>query len=144
MKQSFTLKNLSENIRKFLKIQKESICPAAILPAESGNCLQSSAGCNTAVRNYLHPKLEVLRLTCPGREPNPRASSVGGEYSRKEPFEQLFKSYSEHLHMSARQWRIHRAESAHRVMLPTYYRYYTDSGTLIIQMNVCGTDITFL
>ncbi len=28
---------------------------------------------------------------------------VGGEHSRKEPFEQLVNSYSEHLHMSPRQ-----------------------------------------
>jgi hypothetical protein len=47
MKQSLT--NLSENRRKILKKQKESefVCiraPAAILPAESANCMQSSAG----------------------------------------------------------------------------------------------------
>jgi hypothetical protein len=40
----------------------------------------------------LHPKLEVP------------ASTVGGEHSRKEPFEQLVNSYSEHLHMSPRQY----------------------------------------
>ncbi len=28
---------------------------------------------------HLHPKLEVPRLTCPGRESNPRASTVGGK-----------------------------------------------------------------
>ncbi len=28
--------------------------------------------------------------------------SMGGEHSRKDPFEQLISSYSEHLHMSAR------------------------------------------
>jgi hypothetical protein len=36
----------------------------------------------------LHSKLEVLRVTCPSRESNP-ASIMGGEHSRKEPFEQL-------------------------------------------------------
>jgi hypothetical protein len=30
-------------------------------------------------------------------------SMVGGEHSRKEPFEQLVNSYLEHLHMSVRQ-----------------------------------------
>ncbi len=39
-------------------------------------------------QGHLHPKLEVPVLTCPGQESNP-ASSVGGEYSRKEPFKQL-------------------------------------------------------
>jgi hypothetical protein len=36
-------------------------------------------------------------MSQPGIEP-----VVGGEHSRKEPFEQLVNSYSEHLHMSAR------------------------------------------
>jgi hypothetical protein len=45
MKQSFTFKDLSENRIKILKIQKESVfvwnrAPAAILPAESANCMQ--------------------------------------------------------------------------------------------------------
>jgi hypothetical protein len=53
MKQSSTFKNLSENRRKILKIQKENVivwirAPAAILPAESANCTQSRASCNTA------------------------------------------------------------------------------------------------
>jgi hypothetical protein len=30
-----------------------------------------------------------------------QASVVGGEHSRKEPLEQLFNSYLEHIHMSA-------------------------------------------
>jgi hypothetical protein len=46
----------------------------------------------------LHSKLEVPRLTCPGRESN----LVGGEHSRKEPFEKLVNSYLEHLHMSVK------------------------------------------
>ncbi len=33
------------------------------------------------------------------------ASMVGGEHSRKELFEQLVNSYSEHLHMILRQYR---------------------------------------
>jgi hypothetical protein len=37
-------------------------------------------------QGHLHPKLEVPGLTCPGRESKP---AVGGEHSRKEPFEQL-------------------------------------------------------
>ncbi len=41
-----------------------------------------------------------LWLTCP--QNRTRASTVGGEHSRKEPFEQLVNSYSEHLHMSVR------------------------------------------
>jgi hypothetical protein len=53
-------------------------------------------------QSHLHPKLEVPELTCPGRESNP-ASMVGGEHSRKEPLEELVKSYSEHLHISPRQ-----------------------------------------
>jgi hypothetical protein len=42
---------------------------------------------------YLHPKLEVQRLTYPGQRPTAgnrtRAPVVGGEHSRKEPYEQL-------------------------------------------------------
>jgi hypothetical protein len=58
-------------------------------------------------QGYLHPKLEVPGLTCPGREfgNRSRASKVGGEHSREEPFEQLVNSNSEHLNMRARdQW----------------------------------------
>jgi hypothetical protein len=50
----FTFQDLSENRRKILKMQKESkfiwirASPAAMLPAEYANCMQSSAGCNTA------------------------------------------------------------------------------------------------
>ncbi len=40
-------------------------------------------------KGHLHPKLEVPGLTCPGRESNPRASTVGGEHSRKKTFEHL-------------------------------------------------------
>jgi hypothetical protein len=47
------------------------------------------------------PKLEVPRLTCPGRESNP-VLTVGSEHSRKETFEKLIISYSKHLHMSPR------------------------------------------
>jgi hypothetical protein len=47
---------------------------------------------------HLHPKLEVPGLT--GNRT--RASTVGGEHSRKEPSEQLVISCSEHLHMSER------------------------------------------
>jgi hypothetical protein len=47
-------------------------------------------------QGHLRPKLEVLRLTCPGRESNP------GEHSRKEQFEQLVNGFLEHPHMSAR------------------------------------------
>jgi hypothetical protein len=57
-------------------------------------------------QGHLHPKLEVPGLTCSGRESN-LATTVGGEHSRKEPFEQLINSYSEHLqyiHMSSRQF----------------------------------------
>jgi hypothetical protein len=32
-----------------------------------------------------------------------RASTVGGEHSRKEPFKQFVYSYLEHLHMSPQQ-----------------------------------------
>jgi hypothetical protein len=48
---------------------------------------------------HLRPKLQVPEPTCPGRE-RTQASAVGGEHSKKEPFEQLVNSYSEHLHMS--------------------------------------------
>jgi hypothetical protein len=55
MKQSFTFQDLSENRRKILKMLQESKfiwsrAPAAMLLAESANCTQSSAGCNTAGR----------------------------------------------------------------------------------------------
>jgi hypothetical protein len=36
-------------------------------------------------QGYLHTKLEVQGLTCPGLESN----RAGGEHSRKEPFDQL-------------------------------------------------------
>jgi hypothetical protein len=38
-------------------------------------------------QEHLHPKLEVLHVSAGNRT---RASAVGGEHSRKEPFEQLF------------------------------------------------------
>jgi hypothetical protein len=44
-------------------------------------------------KGLLHPKLEVSRLACPGQESNP-PSAVGGEHSRKEPFNSLLISYS--------------------------------------------------
>jgi hypothetical protein len=51
----FTFQDLSENRRKILKMQKESAfiwirAAAAMLLEESTNCIQSSAGCNTAGR----------------------------------------------------------------------------------------------
>jgi hypothetical protein len=52
-------------------------------------------------QGHLNSKLEVPGLTCPDRESNPGLHG-GGEYSRKEPFEQLVNCNSEHLHMSAR------------------------------------------
>jgi hypothetical protein len=39
-------------------------------------------------KGHLHPKLEVSSLACPGQESNP-PSAVGGEHSRKEPFNSL-------------------------------------------------------
>ncbi len=55
MKQSSTSTNLSENRRKIQKIPYYTVfvwirATAAIMPAESANCTQSSAGCNTAER----------------------------------------------------------------------------------------------
>ncbi len=47
-------------------------------------------------QGHLHPKLEVPRLTCPGQESNP-TSTVGGEHSRKKPFEHILICYSEPL-----------------------------------------------
>jgi hypothetical protein len=41
-------------------------------------------------------------MSRPGIEPGP--PPVGGKHSRKEQFEQLVNSYSEHLHMSRRQY----------------------------------------
>ncbi len=52
-----------------------------------------TTGMKSPDQGHLHPKLEVPRLTCPGREANP-ASTMRGE--------QLISSYSEHLHMRAR------------------------------------------
>jgi hypothetical protein len=43
-------------------------------------------------------------MSWPGIEPRPLWG--GREHSRKDPFEQLVKSYSEHLHMSARPVKI--------------------------------------
>jgi hypothetical protein len=40
----------------------------------------------------MHPKQEVPRLTCLGREPN----AGRGDHSNKELFEQRVNSYSEH------------------------------------------------
>jgi hypothetical protein len=44
-------------------------------------------------QGHLHHKLEVPGLTCPGWKSNlgQWAYVVGGEHSRKEPFEQLIK-----------------------------------------------------
>ena len=39
-------------------------------------------------QGHLHPKLEVPRLTCPGRESN-LGLLGGGEHSRKETLEQV-------------------------------------------------------
>ncbi len=47
-------------------------------------------------QGHFHSKLEVPA------ENRTRASTVGGKHSRKELFEQLVNSYSEHLQMSAR------------------------------------------
>ncbi len=41
---------------------------------------------------------------------------MGGEHSRKVPFDQLVNSYSEHLHMGARQ-----VENAHNNVMFTFY-----------------------
>ncbi len=41
---------------------------------------------------HLHSKLEVPRLTCPGRESYPGLFVWGGGHSRKESFEQLVNS----------------------------------------------------
>jgi hypothetical protein len=49
---------------------------------------------------HVHLKLEVPRLTCLSLESN-RASTVGGEDSSKEPFNQRINSYSENLHMTS-------------------------------------------
>jgi hypothetical protein len=51
-----------------------------------------------SILNYRSRRTDMSR---PRIEPG-RASTVGGEHSRKEPFEQLVNSYSEYLHMSAR------------------------------------------
>jgi hypothetical protein len=52
MKQSCTLKDLSENRRKILKIQKEVYLSGLELwPAEYANYMQSSADCNTPGEN---------------------------------------------------------------------------------------------
>jgi hypothetical protein len=49
-------------------------------------------------QGHLQPKLEVPRLTCPGRESNPG----GNEHSRKEPFKQLKLIAILNLYMAAR------------------------------------------
>ncbi len=55
-------------------------------------------------QGHLHPKLVVPRLTCDlGWN---RSSAVGGEHSSKELFKQRANSYSEHLHMSPRQYEV--------------------------------------
>jgi hypothetical protein len=56
-----TFQDLSENRRIILKMQKESKsiwvrAPAAMLLAQSANCMQSSAGCNTAGRTEIKTK----------------------------------------------------------------------------------------
>jgi hypothetical protein len=50
-------------------------------------------------QGHLPPKLEIPGLTCPVWN-RTRASTMGGEHSRREPFQQLVSSYSEHFHMS--------------------------------------------
>jgi hypothetical protein len=51
-------------------------------------------------QGHLLSKLEVPRVQDGNRI---LSSAVGGELSRKEPFEQLINIHSEHLHMSPRQ-----------------------------------------
>jgi hypothetical protein len=48
------------------------------------------------------PDPGVKKAPNPGSGSATLASAVRGEHSRKEPFKQLVKNYSEHLHMSAR------------------------------------------
>jgi len=55
-------------------------------------------------QGHLHPKLEVPRLTCLGKESNVGLRGRGGEHSSKTLFEQCINSYSEHIHMSPRQY----------------------------------------
>jgi hypothetical protein len=70
-------------------------------------------------QGHLHPKLEDPGLTCPGWQ----LTSVGVEHSRKEPFEQLVNSYSEHLHMSARP-----VENARESDIFGFFQYRTSSS----------------
>jgi hypothetical protein len=54
---------------------------------------------NRLDQGHLHLVLKIQRQTCPDGE-----SWEVREYPRKEPLEQLVDSYSEHLHMSLRQY----------------------------------------
>jgi hypothetical protein len=69
------------------------------LHSQAGQITSGSPLCQGLDQDHLHPKLEVPRLTCPRRKLN-LASAVEGKHSRKDPFKQLFNSYSEHQHMS--------------------------------------------
>ncbi len=51
-------------------------------------------------QGHLPFKLEVPGLKCPVGN-RTRASTMGGENSRRGPFQQLVSIYSEHLHMTA-------------------------------------------
>ncbi len=72
--------NINEHTWTALGCRSNSICKAD--------------GLMPAVASHLFPKLEVPKLTSPGRESNPGLRR----------WEQLVNSYSEHLHM--RRWQI--------------------------------------
>jgi hypothetical protein len=56
----------------------------------------------TLGQGHLHPGMSRDRHVPAGIRT--RASAVGGEHFKKEPFEQLVNGYSEHPHMSPRQY----------------------------------------
>jgi hypothetical protein len=71
------------------------------------NCSQTHE-CGNRGWGRAIPRKEYINgiavAVCPGRESNP---GHGGMHSRKEPFEQLFNSYSAHIHVkwASEQWR---------------------------------------
>ncbi len=64
-------------------------------------------------QGHLHPKLEIIGLTVPAGKRTRPAYKVGGEHSRKNPFEQLVNS---HLDIYTPHHLKHAVDDGHKVL----------------------------
>ncbi len=96
-------------------------------------------------QGHLHPKLEVPRLTCLGRE-SKLGTVVGGKHSGKELFEQRVNSYSRYLLMSPRQCYINHTPVVYS-LTHTQLNFYPNIPpipTLMQLRHTHGPILTFL